>query len=337
MKWAFRYLTKLPKPPSSKSQATGSEIHRQVEQLLKGQPANHGAANALYLLTKDLLPGQVEYHFKVSNIQGYIDFVGEGVVVDHKTTKDLKYAMTMQELQDDLQAIIYAHWYFGNCDADEVRCRWQYVETKTPYKTKVVECTLTRQHVETKMGEVIWPLIDRAEEIRAGKQPQKNLFECHSWGGCPYQKECSMGLLEELRVGVDINPPPEVKPNTDTDDALVEGLQRMSLREVDPKTIETLDSCDEEDTIGFLFIDCFGRGMDIEDAYTYFYDLQKDMPNHDYTSIEFGKGKVLFREKVRKHLAENPVAALYLNSRTQFGQDMIPELSRLAGVVIKPY
>lgn len=84
-------------------------------------------------------------------------------VGDHKTTSGEKWAMTEDELFNDVQAIMCAHAKYDR-GADLVTARWVYYNKKRKHHTWPVRVTLPREHVQHQMETVVIPA---AEEILA--------------------------------------------------------------------------------------------------------------------------------------------------------------------------
>lgn len=120
-KWYFEKVVFLDEPPrNTGSTALGTEVHAAIEDFLTGKA---GLEHVLLVDNQWLraLPShdemRVEQYFECADFspvaKGYIDLVlidraaKHVLVVDHKTTKDWKYARTADELRQDPQALFY--------------------------------------------------------------------------------------------------------------------------------------------------------------------------------------------------------------------------------------
>ena len=94
---------------------------------------------------------KLEHKFKNNDFRGFIDVFAPGanppLVIDHKTTKNFRWALTPENIHEDFQAIIYANQAMRETGADTVALRWVYYKTTgvpeamkvegTFYKTKL--------------------------------------------------------------------------------------------------------------------------------------------------------------------------------------------------------
>lgn len=145
-------------------------------------------------------PGDIRY-------TGRIDLWNQrlGIVYDHKTTKDLVWAKSEDDLREDVQANLYALAAFDFLDAQRtpvgsVDLVWIYYTTATPYKSRKVHLTVMRESAER----VIALADETAREIGQymDKEPDavpRNPAACDSYGGCPYLVEC--GPTAAQRIG----------------------------------------------------------------------------------------------------------------------------------------
>jgi len=224
-KWAWKYVAKL-RPEAHKSAALGVKVHAQLERYLKtgempdfvaDSEAGNIAASGLHHLPKPGAPGlEIEQHFKFQSpatgiwYRGFIDVLkapGEdGIpdVLDHKTTGDVKWAKTPEDLLEDTQAILYAksallRWP----DAPKVRLQWTYFQTRKTRKSLPVLQEVSREHVD-----YMFPLIEKgAQEIVTtliGKQQPLELppnpRACGMFGGCPFTAQCNLSPEETIRA-----------------------------------------------------------------------------------------------------------------------------------------
>ncbi|TXH10113.1 MAG: hypothetical protein E6R03_15810 [Hyphomicrobiaceae bacterium] len=128
---------------------------------------------------------------------------GIWTVGDHKTTSNLRYALTKEALATDPQGILYAAEALRSTGRDKVRLTWIYYQTKRPYKSRLVEVVLDEAHVEaelTKLDEIVGrkmlPLLDK--DLRP-EDVEPNLASCDKYGGCPYREICDVSPVARLR------------------------------------------------------------------------------------------------------------------------------------------
>jgi hypothetical protein len=224
MHWCLeRYLekgTSLPYSPSiADAQAflgpgPWSPNHVGFQQKILAQAAKVAEAG-LPLLPA---PGSVtvEDHFLFTEgglqFQGYRDFSRKGAVPlvgDHKSTSDLKYAKTPDELRYGAQSLLYAFFAFlENPEATEVDLQWIYYRTRGAPKSELVPLRLHKDHVVEAFG----ALTEIAEEcativrdkVHPGALPP-NVTACKMFAGrepwgCPYQKQCHATLTPTQQI-----------------------------------------------------------------------------------------------------------------------------------------
>lgn len=146
---------------------------------------------------------------------GYIDIIDgrdptHTIVIDHKFTKDLRYAMDEEELSEDYQAVGYARVIFDQSpDVQKVTVRWLYYAAsgriRKPKGTRMVKWTFERGAA----FDELWMngFVSEAREIHHAKQTVKeaheldpNPGECGAFGGCPYVDMCKIPEGSRMRA-----------------------------------------------------------------------------------------------------------------------------------------
>jgi hypothetical protein len=141
----------------------------------------------------------VMWHFKVDETSQWVP--GASVLVsDLKTTGNLAYAKTPEQLLDDPQRIVYAADVGESLGVPVVRSRWVYCRRKPP-KSVAVEVeertadTLVRLRVLTE--QTVRPMI-AANALPLEAFPRDGLVtgECERWSrdGCEFKRECLAAL-----------------------------------------------------------------------------------------------------------------------------------------------
>ena len=219
-KYAYKYVLGIKDPPSDK-QEFGLRVHSILENWLEageiepsvlntpeGKTAMQGIEKG-YLPTpsKDLL---IERYFRACLdrdedvlISGYIDCVSNEynipMVIDHKTTSSMRYAMEPHEMIRDPQALMYALFaglYFGET---KILARWVYYSASNPAsgKRKANGCKKVEEVIDlTRPGlfDDLFRDLNEMTKIRRGMMHpadcQKSIFSCGKFGGCPYIEMC---------------------------------------------------------------------------------------------------------------------------------------------------
>lgn len=238
-KWGWKYIGGL-KGPDSAAAALGKETHAILEQYHKDglawdytRPAGEIAAKAL-----DYVPrpgtGIPEEEFRVADgdllWKGFRDLVVPTgpEVWDYKTTSDLMWAKTPQELSTDPQGVIYAKITLDEYKASAVDLKWLYLKSRKPYASRLVQVTMHREHTEKEFS----ALRDLARHIAATYSTTTDVLAlpantdaCDNYGGCPHLSLCKispgarmatfirrnkeMGLIDDLKKRQASAPPPE--------------------------------------------------------------------------------------------------------------------------------
>jgi hypothetical protein len=185
-------------------------------------PAHAAAKRLLPILPSPMHPDlHVEHAFRLllppGAARGYIDLLipqpvlkymptgdwspKRPVVIDHKTTSNLFYAKTSEELRTDPQAILYgleARVHVSRerkqkvSDIPEVDLQWGYTSTRGPAEVRPVRLRQSLPILEDGLG----PLLDDARAMAAGlahgvtKDLEYDLRACEAFGGCPYRLRC---------------------------------------------------------------------------------------------------------------------------------------------------
>ena len=218
-KWAGQYL-RGEKAPTTSNLKLGSDVHKCIEGYLEnGQyvGADHvieiarAAESALDTMRVGFKAGgppplgdwaAIEYPTSEFGIQldlpkpvvGYIDYIEvrlskkTALIVDHKTTSNLRYALTPNGLKENTQINIYAGFVFENYpEIEEITVRHNYITTRAPFTGKEVEAQLTR--VENKERITSYrTVVEEMEKVERGeREAVKNTGFC--W---KYRQKCHL-------------------------------------------------------------------------------------------------------------------------------------------------
>jgi len=227
--YALTYVEKQVSPPSPKQQF-GTDVHSQLERWLRdgippddtpeGRVANQGIRNdwlpppsSKLLIEKEFLIPWFEDEGVY--MRGFVDCCdprGVPLVLDHKTTSNLKWAMTEEDLAGDPQALIYSLWAALEYNASLVRARWVYYSASNPkngprkpqgalpveilFKTNSSEYIDKIQWLLDTTGEMI---NIRSNEIR-GSECEPKPENCGAYGGCFHRgKGCVLDQFESTK------------------------------------------------------------------------------------------------------------------------------------------
>jgi hypothetical protein len=120
------------------------------------------ARAALHLLPPPFSGIECEKEFTLEvdgvRLYGFIDFLTMEIVGDHKTTTDFRWAMSAEELAEDIQAIIYAKYFFDtHPSSDTVELHWIYDRTTKNPKSVKVKVKVSREEIEDKIHAKVLP------------------------------------------------------------------------------------------------------------------------------------------------------------------------------------
>lgn len=213
-KWAWGYIAGIKSPPNRFAKL-GLDVHDVLEEFLKNgtAPDRNTQAGKIAIPGLKFLPspGQaiVEGKFVWElpehgfNLTGRIDW-REMVPAfgDHKTTSDFKWMKTVEVLETDVQAIIYAAYILYVMNANNVRGRWVYYRTKRTPASKKVDFEFSREHVDAQMVGIL----ETGREMVAWKRGTREATDlpydakaCDAYGGCFYrEKHCNLTSKERL-------------------------------------------------------------------------------------------------------------------------------------------
>ena len=216
-KWAWRYIAGVQEP-SGAAAVLGGEVHSVLEAWLASgvAPDRSTRPGTIALAGLKHLPppgsGVVEHGFLLHTPRntyiGYIDWQGffDGLVtiLDHKTTSNLAYAKTAEDLLSDIQALIYALFACIAWNTKEVQLKWVYYTTAStprspaPTKTKIhLPLVLDRFDAIETVGEEIGRHI--AHQTHPLALPA-TVSACGAYGGCPHRTRCNLSEPERLKA-----------------------------------------------------------------------------------------------------------------------------------------
>lgn len=223
-KWYFEKVKKLPRGEVSYGATFGSALHACLERLQKGEfPFPEGwdstlregdsgtveALLSLYQPVEGIEAKNVERKIAMDVIDdikliGFIDLYKPGKIIDHKTTKAMRWALSAKELAKDLQMLVYAKWALDQegPELDVVELRHNVFLRTAPVRHKKTVAYATREAIMEKWYQIQETAL-LMKEARSGSQPPcvEMGDQCHAYGGCPYARICSgVASLEEFEA-----------------------------------------------------------------------------------------------------------------------------------------
>jgi len=135
-------------------------------------------------------------------ILGFVDlYYWQGdclVIVDHKSTGNLQYALAPSEISRDFQAMIYACWASLRWPDERITFRLVYYTSRPPYRSRVSEYAFSDTDIEAAKT-YIRQTLDRMllASITDIASVPYNLAACHDYKsaenpmGCPHRERCA--------------------------------------------------------------------------------------------------------------------------------------------------
>jgi len=134
---------------------------------------------------------------------GYKDVELDAEVLDLKSTGDMRWAKTHQELLEDPQAIIYAADNMLVTRQHSATCTWVYFTVKGKKECRVVSVTMGLEHVVLGLLRFYPQALEmtriRFENVLRGEDLPQNATHCGAFGGCDYMDMCK-GTLRKGSV-----------------------------------------------------------------------------------------------------------------------------------------
>lgn len=235
-KWAYQSLMRVPSEPS-RGQLVGRQVDEQIESVLAGRQAcpsfDDRAIGEMAQKLLDMLPqnvlaaprgegrGQrIEQPWvrlegaRLFTIIGRPDLVyrdpdGPVLIVDFKTTSNLRYAQTHKSLPSAIQAQFYGAAMIASERVSRAHLLWLTVERGSSLRAVTAAATIdidaagafvrrardvTDRMRATKLAvlrECPTPVdAPASEQDRAAWSVEPNLDHCRAYGGCPFQTRC---------------------------------------------------------------------------------------------------------------------------------------------------
>lgn len=217
-KWFYESILGI-RPPPSKAQEVGIALHKELEGYFRFQKdwselsrlaqlgLPHLPERGPLLLVEQALE---EPRLVAADVRwvGYADLVdprdGKLSVVDHKTTSDLAWMMTPEDLSRDVQMVAYAQWAVGRFGPP----RSGHVEVKhVYYRTRGgAAAVFVRSRIEVDTLPSLWEnlntVVSRMKTVAVSdtvEEVKPTWKSCDKFGGCPHRAVCP-GSSPERRV-----------------------------------------------------------------------------------------------------------------------------------------
>ncbi len=137
------------------------------------------------------------------DLTDFVDDQNRPVNVDYKTTSNLKWALTEEELRSNVQSVLYAVRTLEKYQTDECVNRWIYLQRSADRpKAKKVEVVMNLAEV-AKHWDGVLEDFGKMKQLResgvTAKDVAYNALACDKYGGCPFKSICGLSPMERLR------------------------------------------------------------------------------------------------------------------------------------------
>lgn len=187
------------------SAALGEAVHASIEAYLGGadESALHTVARPALPTLRQLreMPDlEVESQMR-RPLRNGLTFIGridarslsERLVVDHKTTSDLKWAKVAEDLQSDVQMLAYAYDVLELNPGAEVRIAHSAMQTRGLPGARYTETTVPAEAVRAGWQRIerVTDDMRRVAQITAADQVTPTWASCSAYGGCDFREQCA--------------------------------------------------------------------------------------------------------------------------------------------------
>lgn len=341
-KWYEKYVLGK-KEPSSKAMKQGTDVHTVLENyLLRGeQPDKRTTAGKIASAGLQFLPApasnlQVEIAIQdITSIKespvafkGYIDLLIKTddhiEILDHKTSSNISYALTSEQLATNIQLIIYAkHVLNAYLDYDEITLTHVVYLTKSPYGSQKTSVTVSRDHVEnefSKVLQVVHQMIKAYDAPINTIEKQKNY--CYAYNKrCAFYNECQTQESKSKKI---------------MDDKLLNVLDYLRGESAEPAEVPAPVS--RETTT--LYIDCIPvKGATVVNVVTvlkaYIDEIKEKNQVQHIELISFMQGYTQLAVMIQDNGIPAGFTDIYIDSQSTLYSKCINELIDACNVVIK--
>jgi CRISPR/Cas system-associated exonuclease Cas4 (RecB family) len=244
-RWYYEKIAKLPQPIKPGTEL-GTKMHALLEEFEKsGKRVDEPILEHVWdsdLMQSVLklahtgelvIEGECTFVMNGKRVNGRIDLSwreGRTVyILDHKTTKDFRYAKKPDEALSDPQTLVYAHWAFQDPEVDTVIFIYHYIRTVKPTHPRVVRIQHSRESISPLLVEMD---ADMDEMAALRNQPEiaseQNTNSCWAFGGCPFRERCfsvSMtGTIGQMMAQTNTSSSTESAMNSNDVDSFLSGL-----------------------------------------------------------------------------------------------------------------
>jgi CRISPR/Cas system-associated exonuclease Cas4 (RecB family) len=202
--WWWNKVFGLP-TKQKPSAALGEAVHVSIETYLGGgdEGALHAVARpALSTLRRLRAVADLEVETRMQRpLRNGLTFVGridalspsERLVVDHKTTSDLRWAKSEEDLQSDVQMLAYAYEVLARNPGEEVRVAHSVMQTRGLPLATYTEATISEARVRDGWARIegVTDRMRATAQATSADQVPPDWSSCNKYGGCDFREQCA--------------------------------------------------------------------------------------------------------------------------------------------------
>lgn len=217
-KWAWQKIANLPSPPN-KYAAFGTAVHSHLEDWLTKRVVPEGGELAAQVasamlphlpapqaVSPDAVEKEFRWQFDDVMFRGFMDLAlvdGEQITIyDHKTTSDLLWAKTPEDLVEDVQATLYARVLMDEHNVNRVNLQWTYATRKPRTQVQPVRCSVTREQILPRVQQTVASAREMKLILESGCAVEEVPYDaaaCEAFGGCPFQTNCNLSTQQRIQ------------------------------------------------------------------------------------------------------------------------------------------
>lgn len=149
-------------------------------------------------------------------------------IQDLKTTSDLRYTITREELRNSTQMMSYAHWAYDELNAERVIVEHVVLEVRRPPPKKVaprinhVSIEVDKDWVDERWTEEMFRTTKMQSTLEIAEswqdvKPTGAPLECNKYGGCQHREICGIDAAAGRPLANLMKPKKKDKPMAESD------------------------------------------------------------------------------------------------------------------------
>lgn len=212
LSWWFTYGPMKDRSPPTKATILGSSVHDVIEKWYEGKELPDTQAGRIASVGLSKLPAKESVLIEKSitiplnedaNILCRIDMMGKDkfYIGDHKTTSDLKWAKTAQQIKYDVQLLTYAYAAYHKEKPDQVEVELIYYRTRGVPISMSVKTVVDWKDVEENwknLGSIASEMAPKVNDPD-GSSCKPNTDSCSMYGGCYHAPKCPFSPINRKK------------------------------------------------------------------------------------------------------------------------------------------